>query len=186
MTKFRKKSEKEIRMVHIHANTYHLVKNCKNQSSGSWGNCSKIKKINKLTQAKYIARSASLPSGLKTLKYAFLYAFLSKIKNVSLKIRTERGEIYRHSWFIAKLSFWCVVYNMIIAHMDASSRWTQNILIAETGHLCNVCVLCRETIIFKFNSCLIFLLQRLRDLIFATNSKTRSRRGQIKVNRHWI
>jgi len=29
-------SEKEIRIVHIHANTYHFVKkNCKNRSSGS-------------------------------------------------------------------------------------------------------------------------------------------------------
>ena len=57
--------EEEIQMDHIQANTYHLVKkNRENRSSGSWDNLSPVKKRKKLRKVKYIARSATLPSGL--------------------------------------------------------------------------------------------------------------------------
>jgi len=58
------------RIDNIHANTFHLVKkNRDNQSTGSWDSFAQIKK--KLRKVKYIdvARSASLPIGLKKSVY---------------------------------------------------------------------------------------------------------------------
>jgi len=59
-----KELKKEARIEKIHANTFHLRKDRENRSSRSWDNLAQVKKKKKCTQAKYIARSASLPSGL--------------------------------------------------------------------------------------------------------------------------
>jgi len=63
--------EKEIWIVHIHANTYNLVKKIvKISPEDREIIVFKLKKIKKLTQAKYIARLASLPSRLNDQIYA--------------------------------------------------------------------------------------------------------------------
>jgi len=52
------------RIDNIHTNTFLWWKGRENRSSRSWDSFAQFKKRKKLTQAKYIARSAGLPSGL--------------------------------------------------------------------------------------------------------------------------
>ena len=91
-----KESEKEFQIDHLRTYTYYLVKKDReNRSSGSWDiglrviNKKNLKNI--LTQATHLARSASLPSGLKIFNssmVATLCANLIKIGPVTPKITT--------------------------------------------------------------------------------------------------
>jgi len=56
------KTEKEVQIVHTHANTYHLVKKIVKIGPVHPEIIGLKLKIKKLPQAKYIAQSANLPS----------------------------------------------------------------------------------------------------------------------------